>query len=105
MSNEITKTDLDRARDKARTITAYHRVFSTPEGELVMEDIRRAFGVHMSAFVSNDRGRFDPIHAAIRDGQRQVILHIESILKTTKPDGDGNVEKPSVKILTEQPNP
>ena len=103
MANAITKTDLEKARDKAKLQTAYHRTFETDEGRLVLEDIKKAFGTDFPAFRADGQGRFDPIYAAIRDGQRQVILHIEQILSTTTPDGDGNVEEPSVTIITEHP--
>lgn len=99
MSSTLTKTDLDKAKDKARLITAYHRAFETTEGKLVLEDLRRAFGFEYPAFRADPQGRFDPIHAAIRDGQRQVILHIDSILNSTQPEGDGNAEAPEVAII------
>jgi hypothetical protein len=100
MSDAITKSDLDRAREKARLINAYHRTFNTTDGQLVLEDFRRAFGTESPAFIPGPNG-FDPYRAAQRDGQRQVVIHVETILKTTTPDGDGNVEKSAVTIITE----
>ena len=102
MPEPITKTDLDKAKEKARLIAAYHRAFETTEGKLVLEDLRRAFGTSYPAFRADAQGRFDPIHAAIRDGQRQVLLHIELILSNTEPEGDGNAEAPEVSVITEQ---
>jgi hypothetical protein len=95
MSNE-----LDKARKAQAVINAYHRVFATPEGALVLGDIRAALGLHMPAFIPQTRGRhceYDAIHAAIRDGQRQVILHIEAKLTQT-PDGDANVEAAKTRV-------
>lgn len=101
MADTITKTDLDKAKEKARLLTAYHRVFKTDEGKLVLEDLRRAFGTDYPAFRADKEGRYDALHAALRDGQRQVLLHIDLILASTTPDGDGNAEAPTVNIITE----
>ena len=102
MSDNIGKSDLDKAREKARLITAYHRTFETTEGKLVLEDLRRAFGTNFPAFRPDAEGRYDALLAAIRDGQRSVLLHLEMILASTTPDGDGNTEAPAVTVITEK---
>jgi len=100
MTDEITPEDIQRAKDRQRTINAYHRTFSSDDGNRVLADLKSVFGFQFPAFVARDSGAFDTHHAAIRDGQRQVILHIETVLaEETK--GDANVEKPQVTVKSE----
>jgi hypothetical protein len=79
---------------KARQIAeAYERVFKSPDGQVVLTDLRESFGTNYPAFLQKDG--YNPTVAAIRDGQRQVYLHIEAALVyASKPD-TGN-EKPNV---------
>lgn len=74
----------ERAIKAQRLINAYHRTFNTPEGKLVLADLDSKFGVTFPAFLPLEKGShglsYDPIHAAIRDGQRSVRLHIEKAL-------------------------
>jgi hypothetical protein len=85
---------LERERERQRTINAYHRVFLGPEGEIVLADLRKSFGTDFQAFLP---GNYDPIAAALRDGQRGAVLHIEGMLRRT-PAADGNFEEPKRKI-------
>jgi len=43
-------------------------------------------------------GRMDALQAAVLDGQRSVVLHVEQILSLPVM-GDGNVEKPNVEVI------
>ncbi len=52
-------------------------LFASPGGQKILEDLKARFGVDAPAFIDVPGQPFDPIRAAIRDGQRQVILHIE----------------------------
>lgn len=91
-------TELDRLRGIARTTMAYHRVFKSKDGEVVLADLVKVFGLDMPAFIAKPDGGFDPIWAAKRDGQRDPYLHILAKLSVT-PEADGNV-KPKKKVTT-----
>ena len=43
----------------------------------VIEDIESTFGTSSPAFIQMPDGNYDPIRAAIRDGQRSVLLHMK----------------------------
>jgi hypothetical protein len=102
-------TDGEReARENAREarvrniVLAYHRVFKGKAGELVLEDLAGVFGIDLPAFLplpNNSRDAYSPYYAAIRDGQRQVWLHIQARLKT-KPAPDGNIMEARTKVKT-----
>lgn len=93
---------LAKSKKAQALVNAYHRVFGGKDGALILEDFRKSFGLHMPAFIPQTRGEhceYDPLHAAIRDGQRQVMIHIEARLATPA-GGDANVEKPAVEVKT-----
>ena len=92
-------TDLDKAKERQRLINAYHRTFETKEGKLVIEDMRAAFGTNSPAFRPDASGGYDTHLAAIRDGQRMVLLHIEAALMR-EAIGDANITEPQVKVIT-----
>ena len=69
--------DLNRERDRQNTINAYRRTFESADGKIVLEDMRRAFKTDSQAFLAGYE--FNPIVAAIRDGQRGVVLHINDM--------------------------
>lgn len=93
-------TALDRARAKQRTINAYNRIFNTPDGAAVMADIREAFGCDYPAFIplQKERGtEYDPLHAAVRSGQRSVLLHIQ-FMASQAVKGDADITKPKSRV-------
>ena len=51
-----------------------------PEGKKILADLESRFGTDAPAFLADANGAFDTHRAAIRDGQRQVILHIRRAL-------------------------
>jgi hypothetical protein len=71
-------SDLEKKVRTAKTILAFGW-FNIPDGELIIADLEKTFGVNQPAFTPNADGAFDPIRAAVRDGQRQVILHIRAM--------------------------
>jgi hypothetical protein len=89
--------ELDRKRDVLRTVLAYKRLFQSADGKLVLADFRKAFGMEMPAFIPNASG-YDPLHAAVRDGQRSVLLHIQAKLEAAT-EADGNNDKPKTKVI------
>jgi len=87
------------AQKKAQQLTnAYHRVFSSDDGRLILEHLRAYFRVDRPAFQRSMHNPYDPIGAALRDGQREVILLIEH--KLSEPMvGDADFDQPKTKIV------
>jgi len=96
MRSEDKQAALSRERERQKTINAYHRVFLGEEGKAVLDDLKRSFATDCQAFSAAQD--FNPIPAAIRDGQRGVLLHIESMLRR-QPAADGDIEEPKRKVL------
>ena len=69
--------------EKLNTADAYG-FFGSPQGELIVKDLERLFGVHAPAFIQDKDGRFCPLKAAMRDGQRSVVLHLINAYKRTE---------------------
>jgi len=61
------------------TIELYKEVFTTVQGEQVLEDMGVRFCEHSSTFSS------DPCETAYREGQRTVLLFIKSMIRDRKP--------------------
>jgi hypothetical protein len=86
------------AKERQRIINAYHSVFGTPDGKVVLAHLHKYFRTDRPAFERNLQPRFDAIAAAIRDGQREVLLFIEHKLgESAVPDGD--VTAPDVTVV------
>ncbi len=95
--------DLDaikRQKAKSRLILAYKRTFETEEGKAVLKDLNRMFATNEPAFRPAEN--YSPTIAAIRDGERTVILHIENILNIPV-EADGNIQKPKTKVIKPRP--
>ena len=94
---------LERARQNQTIINSYHRIFKSPDGEIVLEDLKKAFGVNFPAYIPTGTTpgniQYDDIYGKIRDGQRSVILHIENRLKDTV-RGDADFSLPVKKVKT-----
>ena len=57
-----------------------YAVLTTEAGQEVVANLKKVFGTDSPAFIANAEGNYDPLKAALRDGQRQVILHIEACI-------------------------
>ena len=94
---------LNRARKFQTIVNSYHRIFRTPDGEVVLEDLKKVFGTDFPAYIATGTVpgviQYDDIYGKIRDGQRSVILHIESRLKEDV-SGDANFSLPVKKVKT-----
>jgi len=89
---------LEAERKAQRVTNAYHRVFSGEDGQTVLEHLRAYFRVNLPAFQRSMHNPYDPIGAALRDGQREVILLIEH--KLAEPAvGDADFDQPKTKIV------
>lgn len=95
MAPEDKAAALRRERERQKTTNAYHRVFSTKEGAAVIADLKAQFATDSQVFLPGYD--FNPVVAALRDGQRGVILHIESVLRRPV-IADGDIETPKRKV-------
>lgn len=86
---------LKRERERQKITNAYHRVFGTKEGQAVIADLKAQFATESQVFLPGYD--FNPVVAALRDGQRGVILHIESVLRRPV-IADGDISEPKRKI-------
>lgn len=96
----MTDTADSRARAAQKLVNAYHRTFGSEDGSAVLADLKASFGFDFPAFFALDRGghsEFDPIHAAIRDGQRQVILHVQAKL-AAPPAGENDAKAKRTRV-------
>ena len=84
------------ARDQRirQNVYAYKRLFATEDGQAVLEDIRKSFGVDMPAYLPTNTRiggniQYDDIYGKIRDGQRSVWIHIQNNINSPlEPDGN-----------------
>lgn len=102
MSEDI-KLAIEKRRRKQIAVNAFHRTFATKDGKLALEILKTAFKTDQPAFLNvagKDGGiRFDPLCAAKRDGQRDVILQVEAFLSESI-DGDANIKTAKPKVRT-----
>ena len=89
--------ELDRSRDIQRVNNAYHRVFGTDEGRIVLQNLKAYFRMSRPAFERSMSHAYDPIAAALRDGQREVILFLEHKLSLPV-IADGDIAKPTTTV-------
>jgi len=68
------------AADKARLAMAYEIVFSTPDGELVFEDLIKKTYVFASSFTGNSQGMF-------KQGKQAVGLYLLTMRDLDSPAG------------------
>lgn len=86
---------LKRERERQKTISAYQRIFSSKDGQAVIADMKHQFATESQVFLPGYD--YNPVVAALRDGQRGVVLHIEAMLRRPV-IADGNIEEPKRKI-------
>lgn len=61
-------------KDIVELTKTYQRVFKSEDGQTVLEDLEKRCNVHNTSF-SND-----PHETSFREGQRQVVLFLKSII-------------------------
>lgn len=92
-----TDKELDRARELQRLTNAYQRTFGSDEGKVVLQNLKAYFRMGRPAFERSLTHAYDPLAAALRDGQREVILFIEH--KLSQPTvADGDIDKPTTTV-------
>jgi hypothetical protein len=95
MAPEDKAAALRRERERQKMTNAYHRVFGTKEGAAVIADLKSQFATESQVFLPGYD--FNPVVAALRDGQRGVIIHIEMMLRRPV-IADGDIETPKRKV-------
>lgn len=95
MAPEDKAAALRRERERQKITNSYHRVFASKEGAAVIADLKTQFATDSQVFLPGYD--FNPVVAALRDGQRGVILHIEAILRRPV-IADGDIETPKRKV-------
>jgi len=95
MAPEDKAAALRRERERQKMTNAYHRVFGTKEGAAVIADLKSQFATESQVFLPGYD--FNPVVAALRDGQRGVIIHIEMMLRRVV-IADGDIEAPKRKV-------
>ena len=93
-----TDKELERSKNLQRINNAYHRCFDSEDGKLVLDNLKAYFRLNRPAFERTLGRPFDPIAAAVRDGQREVLLWIEYKLSLPVV-GDADVEQPTTEVL------
>jgi len=87
---------LEKQRRLQREANAFHRTFDSDEGKLVLSLLQTKFKMDKPAFLPP----YDTHAAAIRDGQREVILYIQEVLKIPV-TGDANITDPVLPVKAE----
>ena len=79
------ETEDERAK-ALKLAQTYARVFlGDDDGREVLADLRRRFGIGREVFARLPDGRLDVYGAALRDGERTVMRHVESLLAFGQP--------------------
>lgn len=89
--------ELERQRELQRLTNAYHRVFTSEDGQTVLQNLKAYFRLNRPAFERGIAHAYDPIAAALRDGQREIILFIEH--KLSLPVVADDAETPKTTVL------
>lgn len=93
-----TDKELERGKSMQRITNAYHRTFKSEDGQVVLDNLRAYFRMNRPAFERTLGHAYDPVAAALRDGQREVVLWIEH--KLSQPAvGDADVERPATEVI------
>jgi hypothetical protein len=65
-----------------RTARAYKDLFATPDGQLVLEDMKKAYHYNSSSLVSMKDMGVDQHATLFREGERNALLRILAIIET-----------------------
>ena len=95
MAPEDKAAALRRERERQKVTNAYHRLFAGKDGQAGIADLKHQFATDSQVFLPGYD--FNPVVAALRDGQRGVVLHIEAMLRRPV-IADGDIETPKRKV-------
>lgn len=98
-------TDKDEGITPKGIVRAYQKVFKSKDGQVVLAHLNKSFNTGEPAFqlrVADDSGQrpvycYDPIHAALKDGGRAVMIHIEKLRDQKIEPDDGKKQQVEVK--------
>jgi hypothetical protein len=93
-----TDKELERSKSLQRINNAYNRCFASEDGKVVLDNLKAYFRMNRPAFERSLNQAYDPVAAALRDGQREVLLFIEHKLSLPVV-ADGDVERPNTEVL------
>ena len=62
-------------------MNSYKRVFSSPEGKIVLTDLMSVCGVNRPMVTIGDKKPIDPVDLAVREGMRMTVIHIMNLIK------------------------
>lgn len=68
------------------TAEIFARLFATADGKSVLKVLRQRYGLKRLSFVRDCQGKYDSTDAAIRDGERSVMLFIEGAIELARPN-------------------
>jgi hypothetical protein len=71
-----------------RKVKAYHKVFDTPEGKIVLHDIYKIAGIDLPSYVENC-----PDKTSYNEGAKYVARHIKNTLNQSTADIDKFLEE------------
>lgn len=101
MSDEAKQKRIENARERQRLINAARRTLGTADGKIVMEHLAKTFRVNERVFTPVRSGAdvyaYDPLTAALADGARAVVLHLQGLV-TEPSQGDANIEEPTLTV-------
>jgi hypothetical protein len=90
--------ELERSKSLQRINNAYQRCFTSEDGKVVLDNLKAYFRMNRPAFERTLGRPFDPLAAAVRDGQREVLLFIDYKLSLPVV-GDADVERPTTEVI------
>jgi hypothetical protein len=65
-------------KDRAKILSAY-KIFKTKDGQIVLDHLKAEFGYRTNMFRPDKEGHLCALRASTLDGQRSVVIHIESL--------------------------
>lgn len=74
-----------RLEEERRSRRRFLRVFGSPEGQEVLDELEKKFEIHLPVFQGGS-GQFDPLDAMRRDAYREVFLHCRRKLELARLD-------------------
>lgn len=87
------------AQERKAEIALFRRVLNSEDGKLFLDALRKQFRTSLPSFLpmpekAQTGAIYDPIHAALREGQRSVIIYMDTMRES--PFMDIPTDKPEV---------
>lgn len=101
--NKVSEEQLAAERELQSVINARHRLEQNPDFKLLRAHSEKFHRTHLTSFLVRRNGTYDPLAAAMRDGQRSVFIHWDELLACV-PTGPGNIIEPKVSVKKPRTN-